>query len=337
MNLLKYIGLPVAVVAAGFLLVTGHARSAEYLVEYRDVPVMKTVYGQVQSRDIVLARARIGGTVVAIFVEEGDAVSAGQMVANVVDQKLALRLDAIEARQSALSAQLGNARTNLDRAVQLFERGTIAKTRLDELRTGVDVLTNELAAIAADKAVIVRNVEEGAVTAPSAGRVLSVPVTAGSVILPGESIARIAGGGYYLRLSLPERHAGGIVEGEAVTVGARGLAENDQAARMLTGTIAKVYPEIENGRLTADVEVSGLGDFFVGERTLVAIAIGSRRTVVVPPGAIDTRHGIDYVQVRANGRAADVAVVPGELLALEGVSVREILTGLHVGDRVIVP
>ena len=40
-----------------------------------------------------------------------------------------------------------------------------------------------------------------------------VPRHRGSVVLPGEEIAMIAGGGYFLRLALPERHAGEIVEG----------------------------------------------------------------------------------------------------------------------------
>ena len=182
------------------------------------------------------------------------------------------------------------------------------------MQTQFNVLDNELSAIVADKAVISRQAEEGAVTAPASGRVLSVPVTTGSVVLPGETIARIAGGGYFLRLMLPERHAAGITEGDPVIVGARGLLPQGDDNRTLTGTVAKVYPEIREGRVTADVEVEGLGDFFVGERTLVSIPIGMRRTIAVPDNAVVTRHGIDYVTVRRNGVLADVSVVPGERL-----------------------
>ncbi|MBZ0218553.1 MAG: biotin/lipoyl-binding protein, partial [Fimbriimonadaceae bacterium] len=195
------------------LMVVRTALSAEYLVEPIRVPVMKSVFGQVQSRNLVPARARIGGTVVEISVEEGDQVQAGQEIAKVVDEKLALQLNALEANELAITARLENATTNLERAQQLFARGTIAKTRLDELQTQADVLINELRANEAEKSVIVQQSNEGSVTAPAAGRVLSVPVTQGSVILPGEMIARIAGGGYFLRLSLPERHAAGIHQG----------------------------------------------------------------------------------------------------------------------------
>ena len=75
------------------------------------------------------------------------------------------------------------------------------------------MLTNQIVAAQAERAVLVQQQTEGKVLAPAPGRVLSVPVTKGSVIMPGETVARIAGGGYFLRLSLPERHAAQIKAG----------------------------------------------------------------------------------------------------------------------------
>jgi RND family efflux transporter MFP subunit len=328
----------IATVSLGLAL---PASAEDYTVERSTIPIMKPVYGQVESRDVVPARARIGGTLVEIHVEEGDAVKAGDKIANVVDEKLALQLDAIEARQEAIQAQLENARVNVDRARQLFEKGTIAKTRLDEQQTQFDVLTNQLTAIEADKSVIVQQAKEGTVNAPASGRVLSVPVTQGSVVLPGETIARIAGGGYFLRLSLPERHAAGIKEGDTVEVATRGLTRQDSTTsspeNMTVGHVAKVYPEITDGRVTVDVEVDKLGDFFVGERTLVSIPVGSREALIVPATALVTRHGIDYVRVREDGGVSDVTVIPGEKHKRDGEDYVEVLTGLHPGDEVVLP
>jgi len=313
------------------------ASAADFVIEPTTVPVMKSVFGQVQSRDTLPARARIGGTVVEILVDEGDAVRFGDEIANVVDEKIALQLDAINSRQSAIEAQLENARTNVERARKLFERGTVAKTRLDEQQTAFDVLRNQLDAIEADKSVIVQQAKEGTVLAPASGRVLSVPVSQGSVVLAGETIARIAGGGYFLRLSLPERHAAGIKQGDEVTVGARGLTPSDDDEKLTTGHVAKVYPEISDGRVTADVEVDNLGDFFVGERTLVTIPIGSRETLVVPRPALVTRHGMDYVRVVKGDEETEVTVIPGESFTIDGEDFVEILTGLRAGDTVVTP
>jgi hypothetical protein len=197
------------------------------------------------------------------------------------------------------------------------------------------VLTNQLAAAEADRAVIAAQSAEGDVVAPAAGRVLRVPITEGSVVLPGEEIALVAGGGYFLRLALPERHAGEIVEGSSVAVGER-PGPSGQGAVTTTGRLVKVYPQIENGLVHADVEVEGLGDYFVGERTLVRIPVGKRTVLSVPPEAIVTRHGVDYVRL-AGEPGSDVAIILGPAFERDGEARIEVLTGLRPGDQVIVP
>jgi hypothetical protein len=155
--------------------------------------------------------------------------------------------------------------------------------------------------------------------------------------MPGETVARIAGGGYFLRLSLPERHASQIKEGDKVLVGGRTPAQNGSDTARRQGHIVKVYPEIEGGRVLADVEVDGLGDFFVGERTRVWIQVASRRVLAIPQSAVNTRYGIDYVHVLAGGGGIDVPVITGESFEVSGIASIEILTGLQEGDKVKTP
>ena len=209
------------------------------------IPEMKAVFGRVESRIVVPARARIGGVVEDVAVSEGDYVTKGDAIALVVDDKIALELKAADARFEALNSQLENARLELARAQQLRSSGTGTQARLDQAQTQFDVVTNQVAAAVAEKAVVEQRAKEGEVLAPATGRVLTVPVTLGSVVMAGENVARVAPGPYYLRLSLPERHAAEIVEGAEVVVGERGLAPgSDDLATVHTGQITKVYPEI---------------------------------------------------------------------------------------------
>lgn len=319
------------------ILAPAAASAAEFTVTALARPDIKAVFGQVQSRDVVPARARIGGTIVELSIEEGSAVKAGDVVAVVVDDKLALQLDAVDARLKALGAELANAQTELDRAKRLLQSGVVPKSRVDQLQTQVDVLTNQVTAAQADRAVLLQQQQEGNVIAPAPGRILSVPVTRGSVVMPGEPIARIAGGGYYLRLSLPERHAAHIAVGDEVTVGSRGMMELGQKAPVGKGRVAKVYPEIEGGRVLADVEVEGLGDFFVGERTRVWVPVAERTVIAVPETAIVTRYGIDYVKVAGSAGEVDVPVIAGTRFEDGGQRMVEILSGLSAGDKVVLP
>ncbi len=314
------------------------AAAGEFAVKAAEHVELKAVFGRVEARDVVLARARIGGTVVSLAIEEGSAVKSGDIVAMIVDDKLALQLDAIDARLQALDAELQNAVTELARAKKLLETGVVTKSRVDALQTQVDVLTSRKTAAEAERAVLVQQGAEGQVVAPAPGRVLSVPVTRGSVIMPGETVARIAGGGYFLRLSLPERHAAAIREGDVVLVGQRGPGgphASSQSTRQ--GRLVKAYPEIEGGRVLADVEVDGLGDFFVGERTLVWIPVDRRRAIGVPPAAVTNRYGVDYVKIQNAGAAIDVAVIIGETFDIGQGPLVEILSGLNDGDTVVLP
>ncbi len=325
--------------AAVMLVLSGGARGGDFLVEATTIPELKAVFGKVESRDVVAARARIGGTISEIHIDEGSQVESGSVIATVVDDKIALERQAAEAEIEALRSQLDNAQTELERARQLLTSGTATQSRVDQAATQFGVLTNQLSAAEARRAVITQQSTEGEVVAPASGRVLTVPITKGSVILPGETIATIAGGGYFLRLALPERHAAEIAEGDKVLVGRRALATAsvDDKTTFREGTLVKVYPAIDSGRVLADVEVDGLGDYFVGERTLVLIPVGRRSAIVVPIEAVITRHGVDYVRILQGNTETEVAVILGGEIVDDGGAKVEILTGLGEGDRVVVP
>ena len=315
--------------AAILIPIASHAAETE--LKPVDVIETKAVFGRVETRDVIAARARIGGTLVSIDVTEGDQVKQGATIALVADQKLALQMNAAEARIRALGSEQANARTELDRARDLLARGATTQQRVDQLRTQVEVLRNQISAAEADKAVIVQQSAEGAITAPATGRVLSKRVTRGAVILPGEAVATIAGGGFFLRLALPERHAATLKVGATVPVDGR---EGKPGA---TGRLVKIFPQIENGRVIADVEVETLGDFFVGERVLVHVPVATRRALAAPASAIVNRAGIDFVQVVGPSGAREVAVVLGGPVRTEQGEAVEILSGLRAGDRVVTP
>jgi multidrug efflux pump subunit AcrA (membrane-fusion protein) len=166
---------------------------------------------------------------------------------------------------------------------------------------------------------------------------LKVPVTEGSVVLAGESIATIAANEYLLRLELPERHARFMQVGDPVRVGARGLGPEE--APLAEGRITQVYPELDNGRVVADAEVPELGTYFVGERVLVWISAGKRQTFVVPRDLVFARFGLDYVRLQKDdGTVADVVVQTGrDVKDAGGPEKVEILAGVAAGDRLVRP
>jgi RND family efflux transporter MFP subunit len=316
------------------LVVPSHADDPFVVAPVR-VSDEKAIFATVESRRVVPARARIGGTVAELAVKEGDEVTLGQVVAMVGDEKLALQMKSLDAQIAGLDAQRAKAQNDLDRAEELVNKGTIPRTRLDEARTAFDVATNALRSRVAERSVVQQQLAEGRVLSPAAGRVLSVPLTTGTVIMAGEPVAQIAERGFVLRLRVPERHARFLKVGDAVRIDGRELG----AAEPRFGTIRLVYPQIEDGRVVADAVVEGLGDYFVNERIRVWVSAGDRTAIVIPAKLITTRFGLDYVRVKGkDGSGRDVPIQRGRELPRpdlpDGI---EILSGLKSGDNLVTP
>lgn len=321
-------------IVAALTLTASVAFAETFTVASKTVPDDKAVFATVESRNVEPARARIGGTVTALAVKQGDEVNEGQVVATIADEKLLLQVKSLDAQIAGLEAQLAQAQTDLTRAEELFSKGTIPKTRLDEARTAFNVASNAHRSKLAEKSVIEQQMTEGKVLAPMSGRVLTVPVTVGTVAMAGETVATIAEKDFVLRLRVPERHATTMKAGDTVRVDSEALGANGAAF----GTITLVYPQIQDGRVVADAKVSGLGDYFVGERILVWVSAGSRSTVVVPASYISTRFGVDYARLQQGSGTIDVPVQRGRDMPRPGLTDGlEILSGLRTGDILVSP
>ena len=316
-----------ALLAAGVFALANPVLAGTLTLKPTNVIEWKAVYGQVEARDTVPARARIGGTIVELTVTEGDVVKAGQKIAVVRDDKIDFQLAAFDAQLKALETQLGTAQSELDRGNTLIVKGIMTQQQLDQLKTNVGVLTSQIASLQAQRSVSVEQQKEGDVLAPTSGRVLEVPVTRGGVIMGGEPIATIGGGGFYLRLAIPERHATALKEGAEIRI------NTDDGKDAGTGKLVKIYPEIANGRVAADVEVDKLDTAFVNARIPVQIPVATRQALLVPRNALITRSGIDFVKVQEAGAAVERTVIVGEPVG-ENV---EVQTGLEAGDVVVTP
>jgi len=322
--------------AAPLLLLANVGRAAStYTVAPVVVADEKAVFATVESLDVVPARVRTGGTIASLSVKEGDRVERSQVLATVGDEKLVLQQGALDAQTAALKAQLAQAQIDLARAETLVRSGAVSRAQFDAAVTAANVAANTLKARIAERAVLAQQLAEGQVLAPTAGRVLKVPVTMGAVVMSGEAVATIAEQNFVLRLRVPERHARFLKAGDPIRLDGEDLGQG--AAGF--GTITLVYPQIQDGRVVADARVAGLGDYFVGERVRVWISGGERPTFIVPASYIVTRFGLDYARARkSDGTVIVIPVQRGrERPRPDMPDALEILSGLHAGDILVQP
>ena len=133
-------------------------------------------------------------------------------------------------RLAAVAARSGQGRLRPRRRIaeaRRFSRRPSSTRRAPTLKSPSAISTR----CRATAQVIAEQAAEGAVLSPGAGRVLTVPVSVGRVVLPGETIATLAEDQYILRLQLPERHAQFLRAGDKVRIGARGLGDEGDAAK----------------------------------------------------------------------------------------------------------
>ena len=336
MSFLKSIAVALGLMAAPVAPAHKPPPPPGYVVRIAPIADEKAVFATIETATVVPARARVGGTIAELEVKQGDKVEQGQVIALVGDPKRALQVHASAAQEQAAQAQFANARADYERAQRLKKADAISQSAFDQAQTAYNVAINNVKSMQAQQSVAEQQLQEGDVLAPTSGRVLTVPVTAGTVVMPGDPIATVAEQNFVLRLLVPERHARFLKAGDPVRVDG---ADVGLGTGPRFGTIKLVYPQITNGRVMADAVMPGLTDYFVGERVRVWVSAGSRESIVVPSDYLITRFGIDYARVwQGIGRIIDVPVQRGQSRPRPGLpNGVEVLSGLHAGDRLMRP
>lgn len=271
-------------------------------VNWQDVSAEVTTVDQAQ------VIARIPGILTTLSVKEGDMVSKGQVIGRVVDNQLGYQSQAT----GAVAAQ---ARAELARVRFLYQNGVYAKARLEQAEAMAASASAQHAAVGAVAG-------QGTVVAPASGRVLHADVPAGAPVAPGMAIAVITAGPTVVRLEMPESLAGKVHPGSRVA--ATGLGE---------GRVIRLYPSVDAGRITADVDIPGIDNSLIGRRVAARVETGTRKALLVPHGYVSTRYGIDYVTVLAKDGSAMQAPVQTAPSGEAGKV--EILSGAAAGDTLI--
>jgi RND family efflux transporter MFP subunit len=295
-------------------------------------PEWKDVGATITSTDMAEARARIPGILQVLSVREGDLVSRGQVIGRVVDTRLGYESAAYGAQAAAAQAQSVQAEADLARIRYLYDNGVYARAKLDQAQAAAAAARAGVAAARAQQSAVGAVAGQGAILAPSSGRVLTAAVPAGSAVAPGMSIATITSGAMVLRLDLPESLAGQVRVGTPVI--ATGLYPADPA-NAPRSTVSRVYPSVTAGQLMADVAIPGIANDMVGRRVTARVAIGERRAIIIPRRYITTRFGIDYATLV--GRGNSVSTIPVQIAHADAANSVEILSGVSAGDTLIAP
>ena len=119
-----------------------------------EIDDLKSVFATVRSRDRIEARVRIAGTITELKVDEGREVKAGEVLALVADQKIALQARGARRadRGRALAHGDGQDRAGAHDGAGAA-RGSRRSRGFDQAKTAYDTAVNELKSAEAEREV----------------------------------------------------------------------------------------------------------------------------------------------------------------------------------------
>ncbi|MEQ1498443.1 MAG: efflux RND transporter periplasmic adaptor subunit [Novosphingobium sp.] len=339
-------GVVVLLVLIGIWFMTHSGTAADEGDAKDQVPVVTviapgqtTIEGTINATGTLAARREMpvgiageGGQVVAVLVEPGQWVRAGQTLA-VIDRSVQVQ------QQSSQAAQIQVARANADlaeanyqRALKLVGKGFVSKADVDRLRAQRDSAFAQVRVANAQLGVLNAQSRRLNVVAPAAGLVLERRVEPGQVVSAGSGfLFRIAKGGEMeLMAQLGETDLAGIspgVSAEVIPVGGEKSFIGqvwqispviDPASRQGTARIALAYaPELRPGGFASVVIKSGtMVAPLLPESALLSDSKGSYVYIVGKDNKVERR---DVKQGRITARGV---VIAGGLSGTERVVLR---------------
>lgn len=311
-----------------------------------DLETALEISGNLVPETRVAITAKLPGTLSSVSVGIGDRVRIGEVVAQLDRREIDAQVDAAEASVNvghagveAAEAALANASLERDRAQNLFDRGAVAKQRLDAADT-----TRRSAAAQRDLAqanraqaeAALRRAREvqrdGTLTSPIDGVIVERHYDAGSLVGPGDGPVVVVADLRVMTLEagVSELEAGRLKVGMAARVTAQA-----HPGVSFEGRVAAIAPEVDarNRHFRIEVRVANArGTLLSGMYGAATISLERAvRVVAVPREALTTRDG-RRVALRIDNDTIQVVPVKEGLTTATGV---EITRGLRAGDTIL--
>lgn len=340
------------------------------LAEEKPVDQLVTVTGTLAADQEVILGFKVSGRLLEIPVDLGSSVQKGQTIAKLDTTDFELHVRQAEAALQQARVRLGlspedpdfsvdivntavakqaraemdAAKSRLDRAKQLFDKGLIPKADFDTTNSAYKVaeakyedsleeVRNRQALLAQRRSEVEiarQQLADTLLTAPITGMIRLRNANVGQYLAAGTSVVTLVQmHPLRLKTAVPERDARMIRVDQPVRVTVEGAPGKHE------GRVARISPSFDetNRTLLVETEVSNTsgilrpGGF---SRADIVVAAGYR-ALLVPPASVVSFAGIDRVFTVKDGKASETRIKAGRR-SDDGV---EIVEGISAGDRVV--
>lgn len=258
------------------------------VVGKRDITPQLTFSANLEPEWVADISAKVDGRIAGLYVDEGDFLSGGSVIALLDTDELAAQV--LQAEGSLLSnrASLEQAELELRRTAALADQGALSAQSLDNARTKRDLYIGQVRAAEGNLSLLQTRLANANVLAPRDGIVVKRYVQSGAYVKTGNPIISLANVASLLaKATVGEAQIGQITVGSQVKVTLDALAGQEFA-----GTVTRISPAAA-----------------VPARTFIAEVTISNAAGILKPGM--------FAKVNASGTAhQDVVAVPEQSLVM---------------------
>ena len=289
------------------------------------------VSGTLDAERVATVRAELGGALVEVLAEPGQAVARGQLLGRIDDT--GVREAFTSAQSAAQTAELtaGLARRNAERTRALADAGAVAERDREQAEWNLQSAESQLADARARLVSAEKALGRTALRAPFAGLVSERPANLGDIVQVGNPLFTVVDPSQLkLEGAVTVEALKELRVGTPVTLAVGGQAEG------LLGRVTRINPAVDPATRQVRVTVgipNTRGALVAGLFAEGRVASATRVGVVVPSGAVD-RKGLRPFVVRVKqGKVERVEVELGLIdTAREQL---EVTTGLAPGDTLL--
>jgi RND family efflux transporter MFP subunit len=292
-----------------------------------------TVSGTLTPEREAVVRAQVGGSVLQVFADQGQAVKSGQTLGRIEAGGLQDVFLSARAGVTSASNSADIARRELERAQKLLAAGAIAERDIEQARRNSIAANAALADARARLATASKQVNNTVISSPINGIVSERPISAGDVVQPGAHLFTVVDpSSMRLEGSVPAEQLGQVKLGAPVT-----FTVNGYPGRTFSGKVSRVNPTADPATRQVRIFITIpnaegrlVGGLFANGR----LASESHSGMVVPAGAVDARSDIPAVFRIKSGKVERVPVTLG--LRDDANERVEIASGVQVGDTLLI-
>jgi membrane fusion protein (multidrug efflux system) len=298
-------------------------------VQEAQAPEILTLTGTIAADQRSEVTADTQGKVVAVLVERGQRVKAGDPVV-----RLDVRTASLSAREAQANVESARAQKQLAdeecrRAKALLDKGAITRSEYDRQSTQCTSSLQQVSAAQARADMISKSINDGLVRAPFDGVVTEKSVSVGEWVAPGRTLFTLVDDDpLRIELSVPEAQVRSIQKDQKVELNA--VAAPDKT---YTAKVTRIGGEVGKSRsLIVEATLDPQSDLVPGMFAEAHVIVGQTPRPVVPKDAVVKRGRIWHAFVAVKGELQDRIVqvdgspAPGQVAIIQGV---------NKGDKVV--